>query len=65
MLKFYDSDLQSDHPPENMLSGHEAPRDKIKDKKLIGKEELSRYYKEIWHVKKLIIIIIHILFFIF
>ncbi len=39
MLKFYDTDICSDNPPdENMLSDNEPPKDKVKDRKKLYKD---------------------------
>jgi len=48
-MKFYDSDLASDHPMD-FHSDHEPPKDKIKDKKLLKKTELRRFHKILMRV---------------
>ncbi|EGR27393.1 hypothetical protein IMG5_196630 [Ichthyophthirius multifiliis] len=48
-LLYYDSDLQSDNPP-NFDSDNEPPKDIIRESKLLIKTDLNRVYKEIWQV---------------
>jgi hypothetical protein len=52
MYKFYDTDICSEVEKPNFLSDDEPPSDKIKDKKIIYKEELLKVTKEIWRVKE-------------
>lgn len=48
MYKFYDTDICSEVEKPSFLSDDEPPSDKIKDKKILYKEDLLKVSKEIW-----------------
>lgn len=45
-MQFYDTDLQSEHPPSDIMSDKDLPKEKLRRQKLLFKEEFFRVQKE-------------------
>ncbi|CAD8151831.1 unnamed protein product [Paramecium octaurelia] len=47
MQQFYDTDLQSEHPPSDILSEKDIPKEKLHKQKMLVKKELLHVKKEV------------------